>query len=344
MWELKVLNFAGETLLSLRLDGESTVLDLKRNIQIECGHIIEVQQLVYSGSVLEDDLATLQQLGMQNGAEVSMILTPWADLRIEQLRKGQDLAIDDVKLICSMAREAFLKQPSMLELQGPVVVAGHLIGSAKQLMHIFKTFGEPPTQYLFLGNYVGRGRRQLHTLLLLLLHRQKYPDRVHLLRGSGECGARSRENGFYDECKRKLNVKSLKSFVDLFNCMPFGAILEDRILCLPSGLSPELRDVGQLGQIARPCDVSESSLLSDLLLSSFNPSIEGWSLDGDIREFGPDVLDHFLALNGLEMLCCSCKVLRSEGYEAFGTWVSVSSTSNYLGDSWRSKHHLVDST
>ena len=341
MSELKVLNLAGETLLSLALDCESTVLQLKSSIEIACGHTIEMQQLVYAGCPLEDDLATLRELGMQGGAEVSLILKPWdADFRIGRLKEGQDLAIDDVKLICSMAREAFLKQPSLLELRGPVVMAGHLIGCAKQLMHILDTFGEPPRQYLFLGNYVGRGRRQIHTLLLLLLYRQKYPERVHLLRGSSECGAMSRKNGFYDECKRKLNVKMWKSFVDLFNCMPFGAILEDRILCLPSGLSPELRDVDQLRQIARPCDVSESGLLSDLLWSSFKPSIKGWSLDGDIREFGPDVLDDFLALNSLEMMCCSCKVLRDTGHEAFGRWISVSSTSNYLGESWQASRQL----
>jgi len=49
--------------------------------------------------------------------------------------------------------------------------------------------------------------------------------------------------GFYDECKRRYSIKLWKSFVDLFNCLPVAALIEDKILCMHGGISPELHNL-----------------------------------------------------------------------------------------------------
>ena len=58
--------------------------------------------------------------------------------------------------------------------------------------------------------------------------------------------------GFYDECKRRYNVKVWKLFNDCFNCLPFVAIVEEKIICMHGGLSPSLSNMDQLRQIRRP--------------------------------------------------------------------------------------------
>ena len=40
--------------------------------------------------------------------------------------------------------------------------------------------------------------------------------------------------------KNRYNLKLWKSFIDCFNCMPVAALIEDKILCMHGGLSPEL--------------------------------------------------------------------------------------------------------
>ena len=67
-----------------------------------------------------------------------------------------------------------------------------------------------------------------------------------MLRGNHECINISRIYGFFDECKRRYNVKLWKEFVKLFDSFPVAALIEDKILCMHGGLSPELGDLKQI--------------------------------------------------------------------------------------------------
>lgn len=60
-------------------------------------------------------------------------------------------------------------------------------------------------------------------------------------------------------------MKLWKSFIDCFNCMPVAALIEDKILCMHGGLSPDLTNVNQINQIVRPTDIPDTGLLCDLL-------------------------------------------------------------------------------
>ena len=48
-----------------------------------------------------------------------------------------------------------------------------------------------------------------------------------------------------------------KIFTDTFNCLPVVAIIDDKIICMHGGLSPELESVEQIKKIIRPTDVPE---------------------------------------------------------------------------------------
>lgn len=49
--------------------------------------------------------------------------------------------------------------------------------------------------------------------------------------------------------KSRYNIKLWKSFIDCFNCMPVAALIEEKILCMHGGLSPELIKLSQINQI-----------------------------------------------------------------------------------------------
>ena len=53
---------------------------------------------------------------------------------------------------------------------------------------MFEMCGFPPqANYLFLGDYVDRGKQSLETILLLLCYKIKFPENFFLLRGNHEC-------------------------------------------------------------------------------------------------------------------------------------------------------------
>jgi serine/threonine-protein phosphatase PP1 catalytic subunit len=156
-----------------------------------------------------------------------------------------------------------------------------------------------------------------------------------MLRGNHECASINKIYGFFDECKRRYNVKLWKSFVDLFNCLPIAASIDDKILMVHGGLSPELKSVDQLQKIKRPTDVPDDGLLCDILWSDPDENAAGWGTNdrGVSVTFNEAILKKFLEKNDLDLLCRAHQVVE-DGYEFFGNrqLVTVFSAPNYCGE------------
>jgi len=78
---------------------------------------------------------------------------------------------------------------------------------------------------------------------LLFAYKVKYPENFFLLRGNHECEGINRIYGFYDECKKRYSVKLWKIFSEVFKTLPVAALIEDKILCMHGGLSPDLTNI-----------------------------------------------------------------------------------------------------
>jgi len=89
----------------------------------------------------------------------------------------------------------------------------------------------------------------------------KYKENFFLLRGNHESEQINRIYGFFDECKRRYSVKLWKTFLDVFNHLPVAALIDDKILCMHGGLSPELNSLDQIRNIARPTEIPENGII-----------------------------------------------------------------------------------
>lgn len=246
----------------------------------------------------------------------------------------------EITAICNAARELFLSQPALIELSPPVKIVGDVHGQYTDLIRMFEMCGFPPnSNYLFLGDYVDRGKQSLETILLLLCYKLRYPENFFLLRGNHECANVTRVYGFYDECKRRCNVKIWKTFVDTFNCIPIASIVAGKIFCVHGGLSPSLTHMDDIRNIARPTDVPDYGLLNDLLWSDPADMESDWEANerGVSYCFGKKVIMEFLQKHDFDLVCRAHMVVE-DGYEFFNDriLVTVFSAPNYCGefDNW----------
>lgn len=254
--------------------------------------------------------------------------------------KNVCLKNSEIARICHMAREMFLSQPSLLELSPPVKIVGDVHGQYADLLRLFTKCGFPPSaNFLFLGDYVDRGKQSLETILLLLCYKIKYPENFFLLRGNHECANVTRVYGFYDECKRRCNIKTWKIFVDTFNTLPLAAIVAGKIFCVHGGLSPVLNSMDEIRHVSRPTDVPDFGLINDLLWSDPTDSPNEWEDNerGVSYCYNKVAINKFLNKFGFDLVCRAHMVVE-DGYEFFNdrSLVTVFSAPNYCGefDNW----------
>ena len=229
-------------------------------------------------------------------------------------REEIDLTENEIKFLIKKSKKIFESQPVFLELEPPLTVCGDIHGQYKDLLKLFKISGAPPSKnYIFLGDYVDRGKQSIECICLLLCYKIKYNENFFLLRGNHECASINRVYGFFDECKRRYSIKLWKSFVDLFNVLPISALIDDKVLLVHGGLSPELKNINQLKEIVRPTDIPDDRLLNEWS----DPETTKEDREPGANGKGVNILAKFLDKNELDLLCRAHKVIE-EGYEFFG--------------------------
>ncbi|RLN28116.1 putative serine/threonine protein phosphatase superfamily protein [Panicum miliaceum] len=273
-------------------------------------------------------------MGPMEGAAVDEVVRRL----VEGGRGGRQVQLSEAEIrqLCVEGKRVLLSQPNLLRIHAPVKICGDIHGQFVDLLRLFDLGGYPPTStYVFLGDYVDRGKQSLETICLLLAYKIRYPEKIFLLRGNHEDAKINRVYGFYDECKRRFNVRLWKIFSDCFNCLPIAAVIDDKILCMHGGLSPELTSLDQIKDIERPAEIPDYGLLCDLLWSDPSPDGEGWgeSDRGVSCTFGADKLVEFLEKNDLDLICRAHQVVE-DGYEFFAQrrLVTIFSAPNYCGE------------
>ena len=262
--------------------------------------------------------------------------------KLIKARKGsicQELAFKEGECdyIIDKAYNVLKNEDSMLKISAPLYICGDIHGQYYDLLRVFEILDFPPkSNFLFLGDYVDRGKQSLECLLLLLCLKIKYPTKIFLLRGNHESEALNKIYGFYDECKRRISIKCFKKITNLFNILPITALINDNILCMHGGLSTELKNLEQLNKILRPTEIPDEGLLCDLVWS--DPSDELNEEFGENERnisvtFSKKVVEEFTNNNGLDLICRAHQVVE-EGFQFFAGMklITVFTAPNYAGE------------
>ena len=238
--------------------------------------------------------------------------------------------------ILHKAKILFEQESAMIEIEGPIKICGDIHGQYYDLLRLFDFGGLPPnTSYLFLGDYVDRGKQSIEVIILLFSLKILYPRNIFLIRGNHEVDTINRIYGFYDECKRRFSIKLWKKFGDVFSFMPITALVCDRLLCMHGGLSPDLVNLNQLRNIQKPIIVHDQGLICDILWSDPQLEITGWGENerGVSYVFGIDIVTNFVKKQNLDLIVRAHQVVE-DGYEFFANkkLVTVFSAPNYCDE------------
>jgi len=268
--------------------------------------------------------------------DVDNILERLLAVRGNKPGKTVDLKEEEIKYLIDKSLPLFKEAKMLIELEAPLRVCGDIHGQYYDLLRIFEHCGYPGEyNYLFLGDYVDRGKQSIESICLLLTYKIKYPTKVHLLRGNHESSVTNRIYGFYDECKRRYNVRLWRNFTELFNYLPVAALIDEKILCMHCGLSPDLRNFSSINEISRPTDIPDTGLLCDLLWS--DPDKDVLEFDENDRGvsvvFGEKIVQEFNRKNDLDLIIRAHQVV-DDGYEFFAQrqLITIFSAPNYCGE------------
>lgn len=260
-----------------------------------------------------------------NGLNVDHVLDSLLHVRKRPpINQSVTIPEEVVKDLCHVALTIFHQQPMLLELDSPLNLCGDVHGQYHDLLRIFDTSGYPPqANYLFLGDYVDRGKRSLETICLLFAYKVKFPENFFLLRGNHESPSICRIYGFYDECKSRYSIKIWKTFCDVFNYMPACALIADKVICMHGGLSFDMIDAkvdlrSKINSMQRPADIPDSGFLCDLLWSDPSEATQGFGVNdrGVSVSFGPEIVQQFLKLHDFDLIVRAHQVVE-DGYEFF---------------------------
>ena len=140
--------------------------------------------------------------------DVDAIINKLLSLTVRNIGlQPSDLPEDQILALIDKAKDLVTMQPVFLQLKAPVKIVSDIHGQYKDLLRFLDLAKHPPhSNYLFLGDYVDRGKQSIESICLLFAYKIKYPESVFLLRGNHEDENITKIYGFYEECQRRYNI------------------------------------------------------------------------------------------------------------------------------------------
>lgn len=95
----------------------------------------------------------------------------------------------EIEYICSEFKRVCTENiySNVIRVSSPISIVGDINGNLDNLISIFDLMGVPPyNKFLFLGNYVDKGKQSLFVICYLFCLKILFPNQIFLLRGCHE--------------------------------------------------------------------------------------------------------------------------------------------------------------
>ncbi|KAF8358170.1 hypothetical protein PRIPAC_93165 [Pristionchus pacificus] len=255
-----------------------------------------------------------------------------------------DFRYNDLLQILIKIKSILSKEPPLVRTSPPVVIVGDIHGQFSDLSRMLDYFGDRHQEvpgwlsknFVFLGDYVDRGRQSLEVIVFVFLMKITFPDKVFLLRGNHECKPINRVYGFQVELAERFEKEQGSNLFHMFNeaftHMPLACLVGGIILCMHGGISPRLTSLDEINKIPKPLvDPNSNELACDLMWADPMMGLKGFranAIRGVSVHFGEDVLHSTMAQLGVKL------IMMMNGFNFFGNQklVTVFTAASYYPD------------
>jgi len=217
---------------------------------------------------------------------------------------------DEILNLLERIKPILKEEPSLLRIKvKKAVFIGDTHGDFESAKYVFDKFYHKGHVLVFLGDYVDRGPQQLRNISFLLEKKAESPSRVILLRGNHEIQELNRVYGFLEELLELYDEKDAyliwNKFNEVFSYMPYGCLVNGRILAVHGGLPSKLTKLKQINEIKKGETDPADDIAIQLLwndpsedVREFAPSPRG----KNIMQFGRRPLERFMRKNGISLI------------------------------------------
>eukprot|EP01060_Flectonema_neradi_P032559 TRINITY_DN5206_c2_g1_i3.p1 TRINITY_DN5206_c2_g1~~TRINITY_DN5206_c2_g1_i3.p1 ORF type:complete len:561 (+),score=70.77 TRINITY_DN5206_c2_g1_i3:188-1684(+) len=242
--------------------------------------------------------------------------------------------------VLESAKSIFQRENRLVDVLGPCYVFGDIHGNFQDLRYFmsnlvpFKHIKYSSHNFLFLGDYVDRGRHDVECLAYLCSLKVQAPNKIFLLRGNHEDRRQNcrLDESFYNHAVSLFGeqggMQLWEKANEVFDCLPLCAVVDNKIFCTHGGIprmpvaenGKQMRIRDFLAKVQAPLQLRTDDsddvmrVATDLLWA--DPGKEdGFSVNearGCSTTFGQKAVEEFLQVNGFDFL------LRAHQFFAFG--------------------------
>ncbi|KAK8894542.1 hypothetical protein M9Y10_022976 [Tritrichomonas musculus] len=238
--------------------------------------------------------------------------------------------------LCQAFQKRYSTLSNLLEIKQLVTIVGSVHAQFDDILEMFDVCGHTPyTSYLFLGNFVNYGNRNISTVTLLFSLALKYPRYFYLLRGPHESRKMTRECGLYSELINLYGTpRAWEALMDAFDSLPLAARVCGQLLCLSGGIGRNILTLSQIDSFNRFMEIPTTESWSSLMWNIPNASVKDFTaIDKGIGSYyGKEQFDAFLKANDLSTIVYSRRLCQN-GYDSTlfdGKCICIWSAPNFL--------------
>ena len=165
--------------------------------------------------------------------------------------------VSKLKELCAEVEKIVAQEERCVKVSSPAFVIGDIHGNIEDLFTmekvLWKSIPIVSASYVFLGDYVDRGKWGLECALYLMCLKLLAPNKIVLLRGNHEVRELQKTYTYKKECIKKygesLGNEVFETTNKVFDKLPFCAVIDDAIFCAHGGIPASTRQIDKINEV-----------------------------------------------------------------------------------------------